>query len=930
MSFAATMKNIANTNMPAGMAELAKKIRGEGNDSKFFTTSKKGETHELRTELADQSRDKKKDAVKKVIANMTVGKDVSMLFTDVVNCIQTADTQLKKLVYLYLINYAKSNPDLTILAVNTFVKDANDPNPLLRALSVRTMGCIRVDRITEYLCEPLRKCLTDEDPYVRKTAAICVAKLYDINPELVEEQGFLDMLRELISDSNPTVVANAVAALSEISDNGGQQHFKITKSVLQKLLAALNECNEWGQVFVLDALANYVPTDSREAEGIIERVTPRLQHANSAVVLSAVKVIMKFLEKVSNADTERTLSRKMAPPLVTLLSTEPEIQYVALRNINLIVQKRPNILSSEIKVFFCKYNDPIYVKMEKLEIIIRLVSERNIEQVLLEFKEYATEVDVDFVRRSVRAIGRCAIKLNNAAEKCINVLLELIQTKVNYIVQEAIIVIKDIFRKYPNQYESIIATLCENLDTLDEPEAKASMIWIIGEYAERIDNADELLQSFLDAFEDETALVQLQLLTATVKLFLKRPNETQAMVQAVLKKATEESDNPDLRDRGYVYWRLLSANPEAAKAVVLAEKPVINDDTFTLEPALLDELIGKISTLASVYHKLPSAFVVRTNIAEIQRQNEEERDTEGDERYEDAEGETSDGSAPPASGGGGAIDLLGMGGLSVSGGASAAAPPAAPAGLDIFGGGPVSTPAAPAKKLSPYTNAQTGKGLIIQGSYNRRQGTFSLDFEVENQSNVTVPGVAIQLNKSTFGVVPTQPQVNFAQPLAPGGRASVSIPMTVSPQFVNATVAPNTVVQAALKNLGSGDVVYFSTELDVSVLCTEAGAVEKGDFINLWKGIAEANETYFTLPLTGATSSVDGLANVFKSRNVFYIAKRAVDGKEIGYFSFKTMTNVSALLEVTFDGSNMAKVCVKGEQAAFNPVFQKMVEQLAL
>ena len=62
-------------------------------------------------------------------------------------------------------------------------------------------------------------------------------------------------------------------------------------------------------------------------------------------------------------------------------------------------------------------------------------------------------------------------------------------------------VIKDIFRKYPNKYESIIATLCENLDTLDEPEARASMIWIIGEYAERIDNADELLESFLESFQ---------------------------------------------------------------------------------------------------------------------------------------------------------------------------------------------------------------------------------------------------------------------------------------------------------------------------------------------------------------------------------------------------------------------------------------------
>lgn len=68
------------------------------------------------------------------------------------------------------------------------------------------MGCIRVDKITEYLCEPLRKCLKDEDPYVRKTAAVCVAKLHDINAQLVEDQGFLDTLKDLISDSNPMVI----------------------------------------------------------------------------------------------------------------------------------------------------------------------------------------------------------------------------------------------------------------------------------------------------------------------------------------------------------------------------------------------------------------------------------------------------------------------------------------------------------------------------------------------------------------------------------------------------------------------------------------------------------------------------------------------------------------------------------------------------
>lgn len=65
------------------------------------------------------------------------------------------------------------------------------------------------------------------------------------------------------------------------------------------------------------------------------------------------------------------------------------------------------------------------------------------------------------------------------------------------------------------------------------------MIWIIGEYAERIDNAAELLESFLEGFHDENTQVQLQLLTAIVKLFLKRPNDAQALVQKVLSLATQ-------------------------------------------------------------------------------------------------------------------------------------------------------------------------------------------------------------------------------------------------------------------------------------------------------------------------------------------------------------------------------------------------------
>jgi vesicle coat complex subunit len=88
----------------------------------FETNNSRGESYELKNDLNSEMPVVRKEAVKKVIANMTVGKDASGLFPDVVKCMQTDDLEMKKLVYLYLMNYAKSQPELVILAINTFCK----------------------------------------------------------------------------------------------------------------------------------------------------------------------------------------------------------------------------------------------------------------------------------------------------------------------------------------------------------------------------------------------------------------------------------------------------------------------------------------------------------------------------------------------------------------------------------------------------------------------------------------------------------------------------------------------------------------------------------------------------------------------------------------------------------------------------------------
>jgi vesicle coat complex subunit len=66
--------------------------------------------------------------------------------------------------------------------------------------------------MVDYLSEPLRKTLKDESPYVRKTAVICVAKLFDLNAAMFLENGFLEMLQEMVNDGNPMVSPPAASS----------------------------------------------------------------------------------------------------------------------------------------------------------------------------------------------------------------------------------------------------------------------------------------------------------------------------------------------------------------------------------------------------------------------------------------------------------------------------------------------------------------------------------------------------------------------------------------------------------------------------------------------------------------------------------------------------------------------------------------------
>ncbi|KAG4304369.1 hypothetical protein PORY_002079 [Pneumocystis oryctolagi] len=574
-----------------------------------------------RSELSDERKDKKhirkKAILKKIIANMTMSNDMSSLFPDIIQCMEIPVFEIKKMCFLFLINYSKVRPNMALQALPILIKDLSDKNPLIRALALRTMSCINIKEFTDSMVIPLYQLLSDSDPYVRKTGAICVAKLYYINKSIVEENNLIEELKKKLYDTNSIVVSSSLLSLTEIVEHSDFIKLEISTSYANKLVDMLDECAEWNQTYILDALMNYIPQEKDDAENLAEKIAPRLKHSNTCIILIAIKVILYLINYMHNENTIKILSQKIFSSLVTLLSKEHEIEYVALKNAQIILQRIPEV-ENDINVFFCKYNDPLYIKLTKLEIITKLANENNINQVLAELEDYTTETDTDFVKKSIQSIGNLAIRFRNIAEKSIEILMTLIKKKVSYAAQESILAIKDILRKYPNEYESTVLALCDNLNNLNNPDAKSAMIWIIGQYSDIIGNSYELLNNFFSTFSNESYEVQLELLTASMKFFIQHFPKGQSLVLSIIEKIIEDTSNPDLRDRAYMYQRLLSKNNSIVKEIIIGNKPSITLSSKDFDQKTLDELCLNLGSLSNIYHKTPSQLIPGSKIKEIQ------------------------------------------------------------------------------------------------------------------------------------------------------------------------------------------------------------------------------------------------------------------------------------------------------------------------
>ncbi|GFE53287.1 beta adaptin [Babesia ovis] len=875
-------------------------------DGKYFRGNRRSEIQELREELQKASKDRRKDVIKKIIGAMTIGKDVSSLFPEVVNCIQTNNLELKKLVYLYVINYAKVQPELAILAVNTFCKDAKDRNPLIRALAVRTMGYIRLPAITEYLVEPLKRCQCDADPYVRKTAAICIAKLYAISPQLVIEEGFLDALERMLSDSNPMVVANAVSTLVEISELSEDNIFAriITKNPtkLEGLLQSLNECMEWGQVYILDALMLYTPSGNDEARMLIDAVLPRFSHINPAVVMSAMKVVIKMLPRVTDEEYLHVLQGKLAAPLVTLASLDPEIQYVALRSILVIIEKWPRLLEGNVRAFFCKRHEPLYVRVEKLDIMVRLATTTNFQKVLSELCEYATDIDLDFVRRTVRAIGALALRLEPALSACTDALSNLLRMRVSHLTDECTIVYRDLLRAYPQVFSLDLFSLCADVEYLHAIEAKSALVWIIGQYASKIPDAVEYLANMSETLQEEDHQVQLSLMTAAVKVTIRYGTDC-GLVDQVLRRCLTESTSPDVRGRAQMYMRLLEHGAEVASKVVMTPLPPISGSS-AMEKDVLDNLLGNIGHVSAVYH-LPAwavSFKDTHPIGSAREKDNKERDAS-----------SSDG------------DLLDIGDSDV--------PPSKSDSIDLF-----SDIVAPERQrtysddlfmgfeksflftckdevvLTPYQQGSNGQmGLQVVASLYREDERMALKLILTNKTSGVISLQAIQFNKNSFGLSPASP-LDSPVDVFPDKSTETHVPLAAGVILSNTPPANPIDIHVAIKT--NVDVFYFRVFYELPIVLMHGSRIAQHQFEELWSNFP-AEESF---DLGSAVNAGD----VAKRVGLSFVGSGLNIGGSVGRNNeclYATTTNSLRLL-VVFSGS---RVFVKAEAAALIPLLNHAI-----
>ncbi|XP_056259754.1 AP-3 complex subunit beta-1 isoform X1 [Seriola aureovittata] len=606
------------------------------------TNSSPKETHkagneDLKEMLESNKESLKLEAMKRVVGLIAKGKNASELFPAVVKNVASKNIELKKLVYVYLVRYAEEQQDLALLSISTFQRALKDPNQFIRASALRVLSSIRVPIIVPIMMLAIKEAAADLSPYVRKTSAHAIQKLYSLDPEQKEQ--LIEVIEKLLKDKSTLVAGSVVMAFEEVCPD----RIDLIHKNYRKLCNLLVDVEEWGQVVIISMLTRYARTqfispwkegatfdennektfydsDSEEKKEqqleakpyvmdpdhrlLLRNTKPLLQSRNTAVVMSVAQLYWHLAPKHEVSIVTKSLVR--------LLRSHREVQYIVLQNIATMSIQRKGMFEPYMKSFYVRSTDATHIKTLKLEILTNLANEANISTILREFQTYVKSQDKAFAAATIQAIGRCATNISEVTDTCLNGLVLLLSNRDETVVAESVVVIKKLLQTQPTQHSEIIKHMAKLFDNITVPMARASILWLMGEYCERVPKiAPDVLRKMAKTFTAEEDIVKLQTVNLAAKLYLINSKQTKLLTQYILNLGKYDQ-NYDIRDRTRFIRQLIVPNEKSgalnkyARRILLAPKPapVLESAFKDRDRYQLGTLSHSLNTKATGYQEL--------------------------------------------------------------------------------------------------------------------------------------------------------------------------------------------------------------------------------------------------------------------------------------------------------------------------------------
>ncbi|XP_034048077.1 AP-3 complex subunit beta-1 isoform X2 [Thalassophryne amazonica] len=599
----------AEAGVEAGQENTPTSSSGTGAAFRLFGADFK-KNDDLKEMLESNKDSLKLEAMKRIVGLISKGKNASELFPAVVKNVASKNIELKKLVYVYLVRYAEEQQDLALLSISTFQRALKDPNQFIRASALRVLSSIRVPIIVPIMMLAIKEAAADLSPYVRKTSAHAIQKLFSLDPDQKEQ--LIEVIEKLLKDKSTLVAGSVVMAFEEVCPD----RIDLIHKNYRKLCNLLVDVEEWGQVVIISMLTRYARTqftspwkegavfdennmktfyDSGEDEKgqmeeksymmdpdhrlLLKNTKPLLQSRNTAVVMSVAQLYWHLAPK-----HEVNIVTKS---LVRLLRSHREVQYIVLQNIATMSIQRKGMFEPFMKSFYVRSTDATHIKTLKLDILTNLANEANISTILREFQTYVKSQDKAFAAATIQAIGRCATNISEVTDTCLNGLVLLLSNRDETVVAESVVVIKKLLQTQPTQHSDIIKHMAKLFDSITVPMARASILWLIGEYCERVPKiAPDVLRKMAKTFTVEEDIVKLQTVNLAAKLYLTNSKQTKLLTQYILNLAKYDQ-NYDIRDRTRFIRQLIVPNEKSgalnkyARRILLAPKPApILESTF--------------------------------------------------------------------------------------------------------------------------------------------------------------------------------------------------------------------------------------------------------------------------------------------------------------------------------------------------------------